>query len=306
MASYRLTDDEVTSFVMEANDYVKLETPYTNILPIKRIADGYIHKWYVSTEVEGPQSSKDGREGYDVRTARTESSANITSFVYTFEIPRVEVDMARNAGVPIWSENVGNSLRKMNATICNLITTGSNSWDKVSITGMYTGGTVCATALDAIKWNSATSVTQHANAGFNDLYGRGYAGPYHWVLSSSLRSGMNVKYGAGDPAQIDMLDPYDIPKSNLIFLEGSGSSATATTRMNLYPMGTPVGDEGTWLMYKKDPNYAYVAEVMPITTTIKPELDFIRQCYHGRVEWRGTVAIVQAGSIVYEEQADLA
>lgn len=302
--SYRLTDNEVTDFAMAANDYVKLESPYTDILPIKRINDCYVHKWYVSTEVEGPQSSKDGRDAYDVRVARTENEANVASLVYTFEIPRVEVTMAQNAGVPIWSENVGNSIRKMNDNICNWITTGTNAWDKVAITGMYTGGTVVSTALDAIKWDSATSVTQHAAAGFGDLHAAGFKGPFHWVLSSSLRTGMNVKYGAGDPAQIDMLDPYEIPKENLTFLAGSGLNTTATTRMALYPMGTPAGDEGTWLMYKKDVNNAYLAEVMPITTTIKPDLDFRRQCYHGRIEWRGTIAIVQATSISYEEQAD--
>ena len=303
--SYKLTDDEVTDFIMAANDYVQYETPYTDILPIKRIEQCYKHTWYVSTEVDGPESSKDGRAGYDVRTARTASSANVTSFVYTFEIPKVEVEMAQNAGVPIWSENVGNAIRKLNDTICNLITTGSNSWDKVAITGMYTGGTVVSTALDAVKWNSATSVLQHAAAGFGDLHAAGYKGELTWCLSTSLRPGMTVKYGAGDPAQIDMLEPYNIKKENLIFLRGSGLNTTATTRMNLYPMGTPAGDEGTWLMYKKDPNNAYLAEVMPITTTIKPELDFRNQCYHGRVEWRGTVAIVQATSISYEEQADL-
>jgi len=305
MASYKLTDDEVTDFAMAANNYVKLETSYTDLLPIKKIDDCYKHTWYVSTEFDGPQSSKDGREGYDVRTARTENSANVASLVYTFEIPRVEATMAQNAGVPLWSENVGNGLRKMNANICNWITTGTNAWDKVAITGMYTGGTVCATALDAIYWSTATSAFQHANAAFGQLNGYGFKGPFHWVLSSSLRSGLNIKYGAGDPSQIEMLDPFEVPKENLIFLEGSGISTTATTRMNLYPMGSPAGDDGTWLFYKKDPNYAYVAEVMPITTTISPELDVRRQCYHGRIEWRGTVAIVQAHSICYEEQVDL-
>ena len=304
MASYRLTDDEVTSFIMQANDYVKYEIPYTSILPIKRIPECYVHKWYVSTEVDGPESSKDGRAGYDVRVARTEGEANVASLVYTFELPRNEVEMAQQAGVPIWSENVGNSLRKLNDNICNWILTGTNSWDKVAITGMYTGGTVCVTALDAVKWDTATSPLLHAKAGFSQLFDYGYKPPYNWLLTTSLRSGLNVKYGAGDPAQIEMLGPYGVA-GNLDFVKGSGASTTATTRMNLYPAGTPAGDEGMWWMYKKDPNYAYVAEVKPITTTINPELDFRRQCYHGRIEWRGTVAIVQSTSICYEEQADL-
>ena len=303
MASYRLTDNEVTDFAMAANDYVKLENPYTEILPIKRIGDCYTHKWYVSTEVESPESSKDGRDTHDVRTARTEDSANVISFVYTFEIPRVEVTMAQNAGVPIWTENVGNALRKMNDKVCRLIFRGTNTWDKVAITGMYSGGTVTTTALDAIKFNTATGVTQHANAGFNDLFGAGYAPPFNWALGSSLRAGFNIKYGAGDPAQMDMMTPYGIAPDALKFYSQQ-ADGVAETKYNTTAMGMPVDDDAMWFFYKKDPNYAYLAEVMPITTTIKPELDFRRQCYHGRIEWRGTVAIVQSTSIVYEEQVD--
>ena len=305
MASYRLTDNEVTDFAMAANDYVKLETPYTEILPIKRIKQCYVHKWYVGTEVEAPESSKDGRASTDVRMARTEGEANVISYVHTFEIPKVEVEMAQQAGVPIWSENVGTAMRKMNDTISHLIFRGSSAWDKVAITGFYTGGTATTVALGAIMWNTATSVLQHAVSGFGDLHGAGYKGPFEWALMAALRPGMNVKYGAGDPAQIEMLDPYEIPKENIKFYHAQ-ADGVAETRYNLSPMGMPVTNDGHWYMYKKDPNYAYLAEVTPITTTITPELDINKQCYHGRIEWRGTVAIVQATSIVYEHQVDLA
>ena len=100
-----------------------------------------------------------------------------------------------------------------------------------------------------------------------------------------------------------MIGDYGV--NELIYAENSGISTTATTRYNLFPMGTPASADGMWFFYKKDPNYAYLAEVMPITTTITPELDVKLQCYHGRMEWRGTVAIVQPTSIVYEEEVDL-
>ena len=302
--SYRLTDNEVTSFAKEANNYVKNEIPYTKILPIKRIPDGYTHKWYVSTEVEGPESSKDSRATHDVRTARTEGEANIISYIYTFEIPVNEVTMARNAGIPIWNENVGNAIRKMNDTVCHLQLRGSTAWDKVAITGMYTGGTVCSTALDAHLWNDVTKPIVHLAAGYGDLNSAGFKPPYTWIVSSNLMPGLVVKYGAGDPAHISMIGDFGV--DNLMNVPNSGISTTATTRYNLYPMGTPADDDGMWFLYKKDVSNAYLAEVMPITTTIKPEIDFRRQTYHGRVEWRGTVAIVQATSICYEEQVDLA
>ena len=300
--SYRLTDNEVTSFAMEANDYVKNEIPYTQILPVKRIPDGYTHKWYVSTEVDGPESSKDSRAVYDVRTARTEGEANIISYIYTFEIPVNEVTMARNANVPVWSENVGNAIRKMNDAVCHLQLRGSTAWDKVSITGMYTGGTVCGTALDAVMWNTPPAPITHLAAGYGDLNAAGFKPPYTWIISSNLMPGLVVKYGAGDPSHISMIGDFGV--DNLFDVPNSGISTVVTTRYDLYPMGTPADDNGMWFLYKRDASNAYLAEVMPITTTIQPEIDFRRQCYHGRVEWRGTVAIVHATSICYEEQVD--
>jgi len=301
MASYRLTDTEVTSFIQAANDYIKLSTPYNSILPVKRIPECYTHTWYVNTEVEAAQGSDDGREGYDVRTARTASSANITSYVHTFEIPRVEAAIAQQAGVPIWSENVGASIRKVNDQILHLQIRGSNAaWDKVAITGMYGGGTDTNGALDDDPWDTVTNpIDDHLASGWNDLVTAGLKPPFTWLLSSNLWNGLQKKYGAGDPPQIDLLPSWGVDE--VIFLP-----CGTVTRMNVYPMGAATGDDGLWFLYKKDPNYAYLAEVMPITTTIDPELDMKRQCYHGRVEWRGTVAIVQASSIFWEDQVDLA
>ena len=303
--SYRLTDDEVTDFAMDANEYIQNDPVYTSILPIKRIKECYKHKWYVNTEIEGPESSKDGRFSTDVRTARTEEEANVQSLVYTFEIPRVEMTMAQNAGVPLVSEALTAANRKMNRAILNLIFTGSNTWDKVSITGMYTGGTVCGTALGAVKWNTVVSPITHLAAGFGQLNTAGFKPPFTWALSSNLAPGLIAKYGAGDPSHLSMIGDYGVSTSDLIFAENSGISTTPTTRFDLFPMGTPAAADGMWFFYKKDPNFAYLAEVMPITVTINPELDIRLQSYHSRVEWRGTVAIVQATSIVYEEEVDL-
>jgi hypothetical protein len=302
--SMKLTDNEVTSFILEANDYVSLSVPYNTILPIKRIKDGYTHTWYVSTEIDGPESSKDGRAPYDVRTARDPSSANIQSFVYTFEIPRVEVTMAQQAGVPIWSENTGNAMRKLNDALLLLQIRGSQIWDNVSITGMITGGTDVNAALDDDKWDTVTKpIDFHLKEGYGDLNTAGYSGPFTWLMSSNLEPGLIKKYGAGDPSQKTMVGDYKV--NEMIFLPSTETSGTANTRTALKPMGAPGGDEGTWLLYQKDPNYAYYAEVFPPTVTLDPNLDFRRQSYHGRIEARGTVAIVQSTSISYENEVDL-
>ena len=305
MASTKLTDNEVTSFIVAANDYVSLSVPYNTILPVKRIPDGYIHTWYVSTEIDGPESSKDGRAPYDVRTARTPNSANIQSFVYTFEIPRVEVQMAQQAGVPIWSENVGNAMRKLNDALLLLQIRGAQTWDKVAINGMYQGGTDVNAALDGTAWNTPPApILNHLAAGYGDLHTAGYADGFTWLLTSNLAPGLISKYGAGDPSMKTMVGDFSI--NELIFLPGTTDSTVANTRTLLKPMGAATGDDGLWFMYKKDPNNAYYAEVFPPTTTLDPNLDLRRQSYHGRIEARGTVAIVQASSISWEDQVDLA
>ena len=307
MASAKLTDNDVTSFIKSANDYVSLSTAYGDILPIKRIPDGYTHTWYVSTEIDGPESSKDGRAPYDVRTARTPNSANIHSFVYTFEIPRVEVTMALNAGVPIWSENVGNAIRKMNDAILLLQIRGSQTWDNVSITGMYGGGTDVNAGLDATAWDTPPApILNHLSAGFGDLHTAGYKEPFTWLLSSVLKPGLIAKYGAGDPSMQTMTQDFGVAPADIIFLPGTTDSTVANTRTLLKPMGAATGDDGLWFLYKRDPNYAYLAEVFAPTTTLDPALVTRLQSYHGRIEWRGTVAIVQASSISWEDQVDLA
>ncbi len=299
--SSRLTDTEVTSFIVAANDYVKLSVPYNTILPIKRIPDGYIHTWYVSTEVDAPQGSKDGRDTYDVRTSRTPASANIESLIYTFEIPRVEVAMAQQAGVPIWSENVGNAMRKMTDALLHKQIRGSTDrWNKVACDGMYQGGTDVNAGLDATAWDIPPApILNHLAAGYGDLNTAGYSPPFTWLMSSLLSPGLIAKYGAGDPSMTTMVSDFGVNET--IFLPTG-----TVTRMNVFPMGVPTGDDGLWFLYKKDPNNAYLAEVFPPTTTLDPVLDTRRQSYHGRIEARNTVAIVQATSISWEDQVDLA
>ena len=301
MGTSRLTDTEVTSFIQAANDYVKLSASYNTILPVKRIKDGYTHTWYVNTEIDAPESSKDGRAGHDVRTARTSNSANITSYVYTFEIPRVEMTMALDSGVPIWEENIGAAARKMNDTILHLQIRGSNALiDNVAITGMYGGGTDVNAGLDATAWNTPPiPILNHLPAGFGDLNTAGYNEGLTWLLTSILKPGLIAKYGAGDPSMQTMLSDFGVDK--VIFLPTG-----AVTRMNVYPMGAATADDGLWFLYTNNPMHHYLAEVMPITTKIDPVLDDRLQVYHGRMEWRGTVAIVQASSISWEDQVDLA
>ncbi len=299
--SSRLTTNEVTSFIQEANDYVKLSVPYNTILPVKRIPDGYIHTWYVSTEMDAPQGSKDGRDIYDVRTSRTPASANIESLVYTFEIPRVEVAMAQQANVPIWSENVGNAMRKMNDALLHKQIRGASAlWNKVAVDGMYQGGTDVNAALDGNAWDTPPApILNHLAAGYGDLNTAGYKPPFTWLLSSNLSPGLISKYGAGDPSMQTMVSDFGV--NELIFLPTG-----TVTRMNVFPMGVATGDDGLWFLYKKDPNNAYLAEVFPPTTTLDPVLDTRRQSYHGRIEARNTVAIVQSTSISWEDQVDLA
>jgi hypothetical protein len=298
MTTKRLTDEEVTSYIKQANDYIKLSMPYTEVLPIKPIQECYVHKWYVNTEVEVPESSKDGRMGKDVRSARVEGSANVMSYTHTFEIPRVEIDMARQGGIDLWADNVGAAMRKMNDSILHLILENSFTWDKIAISGMRAGGTDLGAGADAMAWDTITNPINHLALAWSEMNDAGFTGPYQWILSSNLGNGMKKKYGAGDPIHEKMVGDYDVESIKYLPI---GTS----TKMDVYPFDPADADDGVWILYKKDPMYAYLAEVMPPTVTIEPELDNILQCYHGRIEWRGTVAIVQPTSILYNNGVNL-
>lgn len=300
MTSAVLTDNEVTSFIKEANMYLELSPNYKSWAPIKSIPDGYTHKWYTLEKVPVAAGSKDGRDYKDVQTARAESSASIISYRYGFSIPRVAVDMARQAGVPIWAENVAVSLKHMENTIAHLALEGSYTWDPVAINGLRDGGTDVGAIPDALMWDTITKPLGHIAEASKQLTNNGVS-PTNlvWIMSSNLYPGLMAKYGAGDPSHMELAKAYGV--SQFVFLP-----IGASTELTTYPIATATADDGVWFVYPNSQEYWYIAEVMPPTVTLNPTLNVKDNCYEGYIEWRGTVAVVHATAVIYFPECDLA
>jgi hypothetical protein len=298
MASYILTDEEITAINQQADMYIERASNYAQWAPIRTVPNAYKSRWNVLTRFEVPRGSIDGRDFVEVQTARTVANADLISYRYKFNIPFVDVDSARRVGQPIWSDNIAVAAKQMDYQIAHLICEGTHSWDPVAINGLRDGGT--ENANDGSAWNTVTKPEVHAAAGWGALETAGFTGPYTWVMSSNLGAGIRKKYGAGDPMQLGLIkEQYEI--DNVHFLP-IGTS----TRNRIYPIAPADADDGVWFMFPNDSSVWRLAQTAPPQITIKPEMNMDTMSFEGWMHWRGTVEIVQATGIQYDPDVDLA
>lgn len=298
MASYTLTDNEVKAYLQQADMYIEMESSYRSWAPIRTCPWAKQNEWYVLTRFEVPRGSEDGSDYVEVQTARTAATANQISYTYKFVIPYGDVEMARQSGIPIWSDNIKVGLKQMDMQIAHLALEGSHSWDEVAINGLRDGGT--EDANDAHVWNTVTNpIDDHLLTSIGNLNTAGFRGPYTWLLSGNLEKGLLMKYGAGDPPQKELASAMGI--NQFVFLPIGTSD-----RDQIYPIGAADADDGVWFIYKKDPSVWRIAEVGPPTVKVKPELNDDINGYEAFIRWRGTVEIVQATGVRYDPDVDLA
>jgi hypothetical protein len=299
MASYQLTDEEVKSIVKKAHMYVEKTSSYRQWCPVVSIPDGYTHEWYIQTKVPGAESSKDGRDYKNVQTAYTTATADIQSYRYGFSIPRVVVEMSRNAGKDIWGDNIAAALKHLDLDIAHLVLEGSHSWDKVTINGLRDGGTDIGGTTDGDAWGTVTKPFTNANECWQAMSSAGFQGPYNWIVSDNVGLYLNSKYGAGDPAEkLIIQETFDVT----IYLEDIGTSTELTT----YPIAPASADDGVFFWVKSDPSVFYLAEVFAPKVTLNPTLNEKLNAFEGYIEWRGTVAVVQATGIQYTNSVNIA
>lgn len=302
MASYRLTDTEITAINRASDMYIEAQSNYTRLAPIVTIPPAYESEWYTLTKFEKPKGSMDGRDWVEVATASTKANASLIVYKYKFVIPRIEVESARRNGRPIWSENIQVAAKQMDQTLAHLIMEGTFADDPVAINGLRDGGTnVDGTGgvYNGALWNSATSAWIHAAAAVLAIRTAGFEGPFSWILSWNLFSGLATKYGAGDPPQKELIQSgLDI--NEFIHL-GIGTSTTTT----IYPMAAASTDDGCWYLVKKDPSVYRLAQTGPPALYLNPELNRDIEGYEGYYLWHGTMQIVQATGIQFNVDVDL-
>lgn len=304
--SYRLTTEEVKAITQATDMYVEAKSNYRTLVPVVTVPAAYTDQWGVLSRFEVPKGSKDGRDFVEVSTARTDCTANQISYRYKFNIPRIEVEMARRAGRAIWTENIQVGMKQMDMQIAHLIMQGNQTWDPVVVPGMRSavgGGTnVDGTGgvYNAAMWNTATSAIIHIAGGSLAMRTAGFDPPFSLIMSWNLYPGYQMKYGAGDPSQSVLArDMYEINDAKFLPI---GTSTVS----RIYPIAQASSDDGCWFMFKKDPSVVRLAETGPPSLTLETELNREYNCYEGYLEWRGTLEVVQATGIQYNVDVDLA
>ena len=273
-------------------------------MPIETIPLARTSKWYTVEKIRQPAGSLDGTMTTLAATAYTEGSANLIWYSYHFEWKEIDVESARRNGVPLQSDDIRLAMARMDKAIERLIIQGSMSWDPVDISGLKSGATDVDAALDDNYWNTQGEPYNHALAGYSDLIDAGYEPPFVWVLSSNLRPGLAQKDNdySDRPSRALIADAFGIER--FVFLPASSSSPSKND-LTIYPMFTPAGDDGCWMMMKADRNNFALQEVSPPRLTIIPEMDVKTRTYYGRLDWVGTMRITHADSVIYEDQVDL-
>jgi len=304
--SYRLTTEEVKAITKASDMYVEATANYRRLVPVVTVPAAYTDEWRVLSKFEVPKGSKSGNDYVEVSTAGTTDSAPQMSYRYKFNIPRVEVEMARRAGRPIWTENIRVATKQMDMAIAHLIMEGAFTWDPVAVPGMRTatyGGTnVTGTGgvYNAAMWNTATSAVIHAGGASLALRTAGFEPPFSMILSWNLYPGLKTKYGAGDPPQDQLIrDMFEF--NEFIFLPIGTSTVSV-----IYPIAPASSDDGAWFAYKKDTSVLRLAETGPPSLTLETEVNREFDAFEGWYEWRGTMEIVQSTGIQYNVDVDLA
>lgn len=300
MATSVLTTEEIKTIEKAAHDFPELGGTVRQWIPRKKVPHAYATEWFTLNRVTRPQSSKFGRPGMGVRTARTAAEANSVYFRFDITWDFTEVEMARNAGVPIQTEDVRTARRQMEMEISRLVYQGLD--DDVYIAGLLDSGEDTDSGLDDDLWDTVGEPIEHANQGTKDLIANHFPPPYIWVLSWNLWGGLAIKHNAA----VDLSTREYIAKAYQvapIYFEQNGTS----TDLIVYPLPPATTDDGVWLMLKPAMENFRLEEMTDgIELHIDPKLDQDDMVYRAIMLWHGTLAIVQASSIVFEPDVDLA
>lgn len=304
MTSTQLTTAEVTAFNQKAFDYIQIAPSVSDWAPVVRIPECEIYSYKKATRVPRGASSKYGTAYKEVEMAYTPATANVHSWVWMLNIPRPQVEIARKNNVPIWDDNFNAIYRHAQDSIAHLCLEGSevSLGDTVAISGLRDGGTDIGATTDALLWGTVTKPTANAAAISAALNTAGFGderfSTMTWILSSNARTYMKTKYGAGDEMEEDIIKKAFFP--NIHYLP-MGTS----TEMTTYPIAPASANDIVFFAFPKSPDVWHIAEVMPLTVTLNPNLNPITNCYQARFEWRGTVAIVQATGVQYSNSGDI-
>jgi len=289
-------------------------------IPVVKIDDALTMKDYTMQRVEPPRGSPLGEHAHGVSSGKTETERDIITFRYTYTLNKTELRIAQRNGYDIIGKNTMMMRSAMEHSIMALILQGTGATtttDLPDISGMLDVGEDVDAALDDDTWSTATKPVFHASTGFDDLVANNYYGPYSWILSRNLESGMYALNNAANPRTHQEIIQAGYVKGG-IYYYSNGASAYGSGGFTIHPLPAATADDGVWIMFAPnngdgEANF-YLAQVSNgIETTVPDALDENNNYTIG-MEWRGTPVFKgattgSAGSapyIVFEPDVDLA
>jgi len=289
-------------------------------IPFVQVQDAYTYKDYTMQRVEPPRGSPLGEHFHGVSSGKTETERPFITFRYEWSINKTDLRIASQNGYDIIGKNTMMMRSGVEHSIMALILQGTGATtttDLPDISGMLDVGEDVDAALDDDTWSTATKPVFHASTGFDDLVANNYFGPYGWILSRNLESGLYALNNAANPrTHLEIIRSGYVTGPITFF--SNGASAYGSGGYTIHPLPAATADDGVWIMYA--PNNGdgernfFVAQVSKgIETTVPDRLDDNNR-YSISMEWRGTPVFrgattgsaASAPYIVYEPDVDLA
>lgn len=304
--TFRLEPDEVTIINKEAMAYIQRISRWRDYMPVETIPLARVAEWRKIEPFVGPAFDLDGTATQLAAAAFTPETVQVGHFGYHFEWKEIDVASSRRSGTPLQETDIAESLSKMTKAIERFVLQGTMAWEAPDINGLLSNATDVGptVALDAVYWNSVGGPAEHARAAYQVLNDNGFDPPYTWVLSANLRPGMsNFNSDYNDRIASEVVKEMGFEKT--VFVP---AKATAATRYDttIYPMKTPVADDGAWAAMKVDKNNFSVLEVSPPVLALNPVMDMKSRSFYGRLDYWATTRITHPSAVVTEFEVDLA
>jgi len=309
---YRLTEAETQLILNDSRLYADLPVDLS-WCPVRQIPDALEVMDYELTPIEPPAGSMLGEHAWGVATARTQTKRNVVSYRYEFSFPKTELAIAQRNGYELIKDNLAVGMKTMNKWIASLLFQGTQTRDRVNISGMLDLGEDIAGS--AYIWDTAGQPTLCVLEAVTDLLDNHYAPPYKMIMSWNLYAGFNALHNAaGSVSHADLASKnYQATVATYAHL-GTSAFGTGGTGWQIYPLPAPGADDGRFIMFQNSPENFYMAqvtngvEISPLT--FEPETNM----YRTFMEWRGTpvfrgATVDTAGSaeyIVFEPSINLA
>jgi hypothetical protein len=286
-------------------------------LPRRKIEDAYKLMDYTMQRVEPPVLSPLGEFSTGVSSSKSETNRPIGSFRMTWALNKTDLRIAQRNGYNIVAQNIAMMRSSMEHNILKLVFQGNTGErDLPDISGMMDVGEDIDNSEETVYWATATAPVTHASYGYDDLIANNYFGPFSWILSYSLKSGLQALNNAANPRTHEEIIRAGYVQGGIYFYQ-HGTSAYGAGGYTTYPLPAATHD-GLHIMFAPkngvgEDNF-YLAEVtngieLRVADTTDENNNYVYE-----MEWRGTpvfrgattASAASAPYIVYAPDVDFA